>query len=292
MINGPHLSQHINRIQPVDGDRADDQPDERKRRRVLYQGRAWAETEEELPVQPAQATLSTPTKGKPRTSAGIFANPLLLERAQALLRLMTTLEEKVAQLCFYETDAVYDAALQHEVELLIQTWQIGGVLFKKGDYKRQSYLIENNKWGMGTHVSRALSFPERIAEHQAASYNMEGYTLNGMDYFNCYAGFEHIHKQVLKTSRPVLVECVCERFKGHSISDPGLYRSKEELQSAMKKDPIPLMKHILEEEGLLTEEDFKVMDKEAKQKVIEAMAYAEKSPWPSPATLEEDVYAP
>jgi len=142
MIYGPQFSQHINRIQPIDGDRPDDQPDERKRRRVLYQGRAWAEAEEELPVQPTQPTLSTPIRGKPRTSAGVYADRVLLERASALLRQMTTLEEKVAQLCFYETDAVYDAALQHEVELMIQTWQIGGVLFKKGDYKRQAYLIE------------------------------------------------------------------------------------------------------------------------------------------------------
>lgn len=153
------------------------------------------------------------------------------------------------------------------------------------------YIIENNQWGMGTGIARALSFSEAIAEKQAPSYNMKAYTLNGMDYFNCYNGFEHIHKEVLETGRPVLVECVCERFKGHSISDPGLYRTKEELQAVMKKDPIPFLKHYLEQNQILTEEEFKALDKEAKHQVVEAMAYAEKSPWPSPATLEEDVYA-
>jgi hypothetical protein len=141
MIYGPQYSQHINRIHPIDKDRSDDQNDERKRRRVLYQGRAWAEAEEELPFQPTHP-VSSPPKDKRRHSAGVYADRVLLERAQALLRKMTTLEEKVAQLCFFETDAVYDTALQHDVELMIQTWQIGGVLFRKGDYKRQAYLIE------------------------------------------------------------------------------------------------------------------------------------------------------
>lgn len=154
------------------------------------------------------------------------------------------------------------------------------------------FIIENNQWGMGTHLSRALCFYDAVAEKQAPSYNIKAYTLNGMDYFNCYEGFEHIHHEVLETGRPLLVECVCERFKGHSISDPGLYRTKEQLQAIMKKDPITLLKYYLKQNKILTEEDFKEMDKEAKETVVEAMAYAEKSPWPSPATLEEDVYAP
>jgi len=181
--------------------------------------------------------------------------------------------------CFLGEGAVAQGAF-HESLNLASLWDLPVI-----------FIIENNQWGMGTHSSRALCFSERIAEKQGPSYNMKGYTLNGMDYFNCYAGFEHIHKEVLETSRPVLVECICERFKGHSISDPGLYRSKEELQSVLEKDPIPHLRHTLKEQGLLTEAEFKAMDKQAKQTIVEAMAYAEKSPWPSPATLEEDVYA-
>ncbi|MCC5831795.1 MAG: pyruvate dehydrogenase (acetyl-transferring) E1 component subunit alpha [Chlamydiales bacterium] len=182
-------------------------------------------------------------------------------------------------LCFLGEGAVAQGAF-HESLNLASLWSLPVI-----------FIIENNQWGMGTHASRALCFSEAIAEKQASSYNMKGYTLNGMDYFNCYEGFEHIHREVLETGRPVLVECVCERFKGHSISDPGLYRTKEQLQTLMKKDPIPFLKHYMEENQILTDEEFKAMDKEAKETVIEAMAYAEKSPWPSPATLEEDVYA-
>ncbi len=139
MIFGPHSNQQINRLQPIDGDHSEDQQDERKRRRVLYQGRAWAEKEEEFPFQPEGNQVPSQKK---RNSPGVYADRAVLIRAQALLRQLTTLEEKVAQLCFLETEAIYNAALQHEVEFLIQTWQVGGILFKNGDYKRQAYLIE------------------------------------------------------------------------------------------------------------------------------------------------------
>lgn len=188
-------------------------------------------------------------------------------------------KERVA-ICFLGEGAVAQGAV-HESLNLSSLWNLPVI-----------FVIENNQWGMGTHVTRALSFSDRVAEKLAPAYNMKGYTLNGMDYFNCYDGFSHIHQEVLQTSRPVLVECVCQRFKGHSISDPGLYRTKDQLKELMKGDPILFLKNALEKEGILTEEEFKNFDKEAKNKIIEAMDFAEKSPWPSPATLEEDVYAP
>lgn len=153
------------------------------------------------------------------------------------------------------------------------------------------YVIENNLWGMGTAVTRAISV-EQLAEDKAPGYGMKGYTLDGTDFFNCYAGFEHIHKEVLATSRPVLVEVVAERFRGHSISDPGLYRSKDSLKESMTKDPILLLRNALIDANMLDEETFKAMDKEQKEIVVASMKYAEESLWPDPITLEEEVYAP
>ena len=89
----------------------------------------------------------------------------------------------------------------------------------------------------------------RLAEDKAPGYGMEGYTFDGMDFFNCYAGFAHLFAKVKKTSRPVLVEVITERFKGHSISDPALYRSKEELKNRMERDPIALMTQALIDAG-------------------------------------------
>lgn len=152
------------------------------------------------------------------------------------------------------------------------------------------YVIENNKWGMGTAVQRAISV-ERLAEEIAPGYRMKGYTLDGTDFFNCYAGFQQIYKEMQETGRPVVVEAIAERFKGHSISDPGLYRTKEALKEVMSHDPIVILRDALIKAKVLDEETFKTMDKEAKDLVLAAMEYADKSPWPNPITLEEDVFS-
>jgi len=143
MIYGPQFNHNI-RIQAIDPDRQDDQKDGRKKR-SLYQGRAWAEAEEnDLPLQPS-IPQTPPLARMRRTSSGVYADRVLLERAQNYFNQLTTIEEKAAQLCFLITEAIYDASIQHAVELLIQTWQIGGILFHKGDYRRQAYLIERFK---------------------------------------------------------------------------------------------------------------------------------------------------
>ncbi len=179
-------------------------------------------------------------------------------------------------LCFLGEGAVAQGAF-HETLNLASLWDLPVV-----------FIIENNQWGMGTHVSRALACHEGIAEKQAPSYNIKSYTLNGMDYLDCYAGFEAIKDEILKNRKPILVECLCERFKGHSISDPALYRSKDEFKKVQENDPIVRLKNQLK----LSDEKFKALEKAAKERVIEAMEFAASSAWPSPATLEEGVYAP
>lgn len=181
-------------------------------------------------------------------------------------------------ICFLGEGAVAQGAF-HETLNMASLWDLPLVC-----------IIENNQWGMGTHVERAISVA-KIAEKQAPSYDMKGYTIDGMCYFSCYEGFSHIYEEVKKRGRPVLIECVCERFKGHSISDPGLYRSKEKLKEAMKKDPITYLGSCLEKFGIVSAEQIKEIDREQKAKVIEAMEYAKNSPEPSLATLEEGVYA-
>lgn len=153
------------------------------------------------------------------------------------------------------------------------------------------YVIENNQWGMGTHVNRAICV-EPIAENKAASFGMQAYTFDGMDFFNCYSGFKHVFEEMKGSSKPVLIEVVTERFRGHSISDPANYRSKDELHTCMERDPLVIMFKTLERAGFLTEEQYHAMDKEQKEIVIAALKQAEESPWPDPITLEEDVFAP
>lgn len=182
-------------------------------------------------------------------------------------------------ICFMGDGAIPQGAF-HESLNLASLWNLPCI-----------YVIENNLWGMGTHVQRAVSVA-RLAEDKAAGYNMKGYTFDGMDFFNCYGGFEHAYHEVMETQRPVLIEVIAERFKGHSISDPGLYRSKDSLKEIMTKDPIAAMQMELIKAGILTEDQAKAMDKEMKDRVIEAMQYADNCPWPDPQTLEEGVFAP
>lgn len=181
-------------------------------------------------------------------------------------------------LCFLGDGAVAQGSF-HESLNLAALWDLPCI-----------YVIENNAWGMGTHVSRALSV-EPIAESKAQAYGIKGYTFDGMDFFNCYAGFKHIFNEIKKDSRPVLVEVVTERFRGHSISDPALYRSKEALQSCMERDPLIIMFKTLENAGMLTEEQYHALDKQQKERVMAALKFADESPWPDSITLGEDVFA-
>lgn len=186
---------------------------------------------------------------------------------------------KDVAVCFMGDGAVAQGAF-HESLNIASLWNLPCI-----------YVIENNEWGMGTHVDRAISV-EGIAEKKAPGYGMKAYTFDGMDFFNCYAGFQHVFDEVKKTSRPVLIEILTERFKGHSVSDPGLYRSREDLSKCMERDPLNIMLKTLISFKMLNEEEYKAYDKEQKDIVMAAMEYADKCPWPDPIHLEEDVFAP
>lgn len=184
-----------------------------------------------------------------------------------------------AAICFLGDGAVAQGSV-HESLNLASLWNLPCI-----------YVIENNKWGMGTGVARALCM-ERIAEDLAPAYKMKGYTVDGTNFLDCYGAFQHIYREVLTTQRPVLIEAIAERFRGHSISDPGLYRTKDALQEAMKGDPILKLKIQLVKHALITDEEFDALDQAAREDSIKALEHAERSPLPDPIHLEEDVFAP
>jgi pyruvate dehydrogenase E1 component alpha subunit len=154
------------------------------------------------------------------------------------------------------------------------------------------YIVENNQWSMGTHISRGVANYLHFAEYAAKAYDIPYFRLNGMDAINCYADFLAAYQAILSTGRPVLIECIAERFRGHSISDPGLYRSKDVLKECMQRDPILLLKSLLISHEWLSEEEFKAIDKQQREIAMEALQFAEESPWPDPITLGEGVFAP
>lgn len=209
---------------------------------------------------------------------GIVAGQVPIATGAAFTLKYRDVKDEVA-ICFLGDGAVPQGAF-HESLNLASLWNLPCI-----------YVIENNLWGMGTAVEKAVCVP-RLAEDKAAGYNMKGYTFDGMDFFNCYGGFAHLFQEVKKTQRPVLVEVITERFKGHSISDPGLYRSKECMKEIAKRDPLILMQEVLVKEKFVDEEQVKAIDKACREIVLASLEFAEKSPWPDPVTLEEDVFAP
>ncbi len=188
-------------------------------------------------------------------------------------------KEKNVSLCFFGDGASVQGSL-HESLNLASLWKLPCI-----------YVIENNQWGMGTDVDRAVCV-QPIAENFAKAYGIPGYTVNGMNFFDTYHFFKEVGRQVEETSTPVIVEVICERFRGHSISDPAFYRSKESLDAVMKNDPILQLKNALVQEKFLTDEEFEQLNEKQKQIVLDAMKFADESPYPDVATLEEDVFAP
>ncbi len=180
--------------------------------------------------------------------------------------------------CFFGDGAVANGVF-HESLNIASMWELPCL-----------YVLENNKWSMGTPLCRTMANYKNFPEKVAAAYGMEFFRLNGMDLLNCYAGFREAHQHMLATRKPILIECITERFRGHSISDPGLYRSKDEVKAILEQDPIILMKNYCLKLGILTEESMKQMESECRERVVEAVKQADSDPWPDPQELEKDVF--
>jgi len=152
------------------------------------------------------------------------------------------------------------------------------------------YIIENNSWGMGTSYEKAMSV-HPLGEKIAKMFGLKGFELDGMSVRACYEGFSKALEYIKKQTKPIVIEVKTERFRGHSVSDPGLYRSKDELKKAMKQDPIIHFKEQLLKKKWISNEQFEQFNEAAKKRVLEAIEYAEKAPWPDPLYLEEGVFA-
>ena len=151
------------------------------------------------------------------------------------------------------------------------------------------YICENNQYGMGTATARAVA-NTNIAD-QAAGYGIKGYEINGQDVAEVHRQMKDIIAEVRETKRPVLINMMTYRYKGHSVSDAGLYRTKEEVKSFMDADCITRFSAQMQEEGYITDAEVKALDKKQKEIVKDAVKFAEDSPWPPMDELTNHVYA-
>jgi pyruvate dehydrogenase E1 component alpha subunit len=150
------------------------------------------------------------------------------------------------------------------------------------------YVIENNKYGMGTSVARASA---REALYQmGAGMGIPGMLVDGMDVDAVKAAGEVAAEVCRKGEGPYILEMETYRYRGHSMSDPANYRSKEEVDKVRdEQDPITNLRNRLIAANIFTEDDAKVMDGEVRAIVSEAAEFAQTSPEPDPSELYTDV---
>lgn len=149
------------------------------------------------------------------------------------------------------------------------------------------YVIENNQYAMGTAVNRASS--ETAFYKRGVSFNIPGEAVDGMDVFAVRDAGRRAVANARAGGGPYILEMKTYRYRGHSMSDPAKYRTKEEVDRERLRDPIELLKLKLTEAGI-TEADLKPIEDEIKAIVADAIEFAKTSPEPDPAELYTDVY--
>jgi pyruvate dehydrogenase E1 component alpha subunit len=150
------------------------------------------------------------------------------------------------------------------------------------------FMVTNNQFGMGTALGRHSAVTD--LQRKGESLGVPGMRCDGMDVLDTHRVISEALHQVREERRPVLVEAVTYRFRGHSMADPEEYRSKEEVAGWRERDPIPAFGDLLEREGILDGDALAQIDVQAQAQVDEAVAFAEASPFPSPESLYDDVY--
>ena len=150
------------------------------------------------------------------------------------------------------------------------------------------YVIENNQYAMGTAVKRASS--ETHLHKRGASFGIPGEEVDGMDVEAVKRAAEKAVKHAREGKGPYILEMKTYRYRGHSMSDPAKYRTREEVDDIRSHhDPIDLIKKRLIEGKHASEEELKEIDKEVKKIVADAAQYAKDSPEPDPSELYTDV---
>lgn len=185
--------------------------------------------------------------------------------------------EQYVVLCFFGDGASNEGSF-HEAVNLAAIWDLPVV-----------FICENNQYGMSGPV-KDMTRVEHIAD-RAAAYGIPGKIVDGCDMVEIMNEVDEAVRSAREGNGPTLIEMKTYRWKGHSKSDAKKYRTREEENEWRAKDGIKRFKEKLLEAGVLTEDEAKALQEQAKQEIEEAVQFAEASPEPSIDTLEEDVYA-
>jgi len=181
----------------------------------------------------------------------------------------------LACVCYFGDGAVRQGAL-HETFNMAMLWQLPVV-----------FIVENNAYAMGTSVERTSNVHElyRIG----AAYDMPSYPVDGMNVESVHEAMESA-LQHAREKGPVYLEMKTYRYRGHSMSDPAKYRTKEEVENYKSQDPIEMVKAIILENKMASEDEINAIDERVNIVVEDSVKFAEESPYPDPSELFRDVY--
>ena len=186
-------------------------------------------------------------------------------------------EDRVT-LCFFGDGAINQGAFHEALNL--------AALFKLPII----FICENNLFAMGTSVERSTSLKQIV--DRAEGYDIPGCVVDGMNFRHVRDTLSEVVESIRKDPHPAFVEARTYRYRGHSMSDPASYRTKEQLEKYRLDDPITRLRAQLTREGKLTNEKFDELDKEAKRIALDSVKFAEQSPEPPLEKLHDYTYAP
>ena len=180
-------------------------------------------------------------------------------------------------MCFFGEAAVNQGAF-HESLNMAQLWKLPCI-----------YICENNMYGMGTSLERAMSF-QNVAQKSCA-YEIASEFVDGMDVLEMRHATERAVKRAREQSLPTLIEARTYRYMGHSMSDPGNYRTRAEIEKYQERDPVKVFARTLTESGVLGDAELAEIEADVKDQVERSVKFADESPQPESSELYTDVYA-
>ena len=176
-------------------------------------------------------------------------------------------------------DGSYGQGRAHESMLMAMNWKLPIV-----------YVIENNHYALGTSVERASAEWKEL-HHRGLAFGIPGEEIDGMDVAMVKAAGEWALAHAREGKGPVIIEALTYRYRGHSMSDPAKYRTREEVQDMRQHhDPIELVRKRLLDAGK-SEDELKAIDRDIRAVVNEAAEFAQSDPEPDPSELYTDVVA-
>jgi pyruvate dehydrogenase E1 component alpha subunit len=179
-------------------------------------------------------------------------------------------------ICYMGDGAVRQGAF-HEALNMAMYWKLPVI-----------YIIENNNYAMGTSVERSSNVTDLYTLGEA--YDMPSEPADGMSVEAVHVAMEKAVEHARSGKGPYLLEMRTYRYKGHSMSDPAKYRTKEEVEKYKAEDPIEMVLKTITQKKLATEKEIETINERVKNVVEESVKFSEESPFPDPSAVYEDVY--